>query len=205
MGEYLIRFHKIFKNSIGIDFSNKMLSIFRKRLGKSVPDKMKIMYGDARDIPLKDSSLDFIYSYCSLYHIPDVKKVIREVGRVLREDGITILELGNYWSLNTLVCEYNYKKYGWAKPYHISYSAMKSYIRNSGMEIIDHRCFQILPLWGTPIIPWTYFKKILSIKIGGKMIDEIISGIWPIRYFAFRHIIICKKGGKNVKKDKYSR
>ena len=192
-GEYLVQdvFH--FKKSIGIDFSRKMLNLFRQKFGNNLPENLEIISADARKIPLENSSSDLIYSFCSLYYVPHVDIAIKEIGRVLRPGGVAVLELGNLWSFNTLFSEFHYRKDGWAKPFHIGYFAMQNAIKEAGLDIIEHHSFHFFPFFGIPFTHWNVFETILGIKIGGKMVDEWISNLWPIRYIAFRHIFVCKK------------
>jgi ubiquinone/menaquinone biosynthesis C-methylase UbiE len=49
----------------------------------------------AEDIPLPDESLDVILSIASLDHIPEHRKALDEVSRLLRKGGIFILTLNN--------------------------------------------------------------------------------------------------------------
>jgi ubiquinone/menaquinone biosynthesis C-methylase UbiE len=37
--------------------------------------------------------------------------------------------------------------------------------------------------------------RLFSKKINGKMLDEIISSSFPLRYFAFRYLFVCQKEG----------
>jgi ubiquinone/menaquinone biosynthesis C-methylase UbiE len=49
----------------------------------------------AEDIPLPDESLDVILSIASFDHIPDYRKALSEVSRLLRKGGVLILTLNN--------------------------------------------------------------------------------------------------------------
>jgi ubiquinone/menaquinone biosynthesis C-methylase UbiE len=49
----------------------------------------------AEDIPLPDESVDVILSIASLDHIPDYRKALAEVSRLLRKGGVFILTLNN--------------------------------------------------------------------------------------------------------------
>lgn len=191
-GEYLYSELPLFKRAVGIDFSEKMLSIFRNRFNK-IPSKLKIMQGDAREIPLKNESVDFVYSYSSLYYVPEVERAIGEIGRVLKSGGFAAFELGNFWSANTFITELNYRVYGWSKPFHISYPKMLRAIDKAGLKIVDQHTFQFFPTWGIPLIPWGVIKKLISHEKNGKMIDERISSLGLLKYFSFRHIFICQK------------
>lgn len=78
---------------IGIDFSDNMIKLARKRKAESaspVTEKMAFFVADAQDLPFMDNSFDFIYSECVLNLVPDRNKVLEEVHRVLSPGGIFI-------------------------------------------------------------------------------------------------------------------
>ncbi|MDQ3818251.1 MAG: methyltransferase domain-containing protein, partial [Acidobacteriota bacterium] len=49
----------------------------------------------AEEIPLPDESLDVIVSIASLDHVPDYRKALSEVRRLLRKNGLFIMTLNN--------------------------------------------------------------------------------------------------------------
>lgn len=78
---------------IGIDFSDNMIKLARKRKAKmdaSFSEKMAFFVADAQDLPFMDNAFDFIYSECVLNLVPDRNKVLQEVHRVLSPGGIFI-------------------------------------------------------------------------------------------------------------------
>lgn len=198
-GSYLLYQWGIFDKAIGIDFSSNLLKIFFKKLNGNKPENLWLLECDARQVALRSKSVDFVFSYTSLYHVPHLEIAITEVSRVLKSGGMAVFELGNLWSLNTYVCERAHRRDGIAKPFHIPYPSMLRIIRDAKLTIIEQRAFQILPMWGQspiwlrPLANWHWWKKILGIKVGGRMIDEQISSLWPLRLFAFRHLFICRK------------
>lgn len=191
-GDYLIHSSDIIKESIGIDFSKKML---KEAITKKC-ENIEFITCTAKALPFNNNVFDMCYSYSTLYYIPNVETIINEVSRVLKEpNGIAILDLGNLWSLNTIVCN-NYPNT--AISCHITCSEMKDILKRSGLKVIEIKRFQILPLWGNkpfwlkPLLH-PMWKKILQKEVGGKMLDEWISNMPLINIFAFRYIFICKK------------
>lgn len=55
--------------------------------------------GDARFLPLKDNSIDLVYSSGVLHHSPDIEKSISEIFRVLRPSGHACIMLYAKWSV----------------------------------------------------------------------------------------------------------
>ena len=57
------------------------------------------LQGDARFIPLKDSSVDIVYSSGVLHHSSDIEKSIGEISRVLKPGGTAYVMLYAKWSI----------------------------------------------------------------------------------------------------------
>lgn len=198
-GSYLIPMVNQIRLAIGVDFSSTMLGGFQKNLKCGFPTNLNLIKADAMILPLKDRTMDFVYSYTSLYHVPNVELSLYEIGRVLRPGGYAVVELGNTYSINTIVCKVQYH-YGWANPYHISYPKMLQYIEKANLNIVEHRAFQLLNTLVTPIeifflfpLSNPFWKHILGIEFRGRMLDEWISSSRLFQNLAFRHIFIVQK------------
>lgn len=198
-GDYLFESKNVISEGAGVDFTKKAIKEAISKKNKMGIKNIEFVICNAKQIPYKEEAFDLIYSYASLYHIPKVEKVIYEVERLLKPNSIAILEFGNLYSLNTIVC----KAYPeWAIPCHIKIGDMKAIIKNAGLEIIQWRSFQILPLWGgrpvwlKPLLH-TLWRRILQKEIKGRMMDEWISNLPIIKRFTFRQIFICKEAAKN--------
>lgn len=199
-GSYLIPVLNRVRSAVGVDFSSNMLNGFKKNLGGKIPSNLTLLEGDATNLSIPDQSFDFVFSYTSLYYIPNVGAAIGEVSRVLRPGGYAVLELGNVYNINTIICNLQYKDSGWAKPFYIPYGKMWKYLQSAGLDVLEWRPFQILPMYGTPkrlfyLYPLLspVWKKIMGLQMGGRMLDELISRSWPLRFFAFRHIFLVTK------------
>jgi len=151
--------------------------------------------GDARKLPYNDNYFNSCYCFSALYAIPEFEKAISEMSRVLVNEGICIFDLGNKYSINNYVAKSHEEA---ISPFHISVDQMKKIIRDNNLTIKEHIAFQILPYWGNKpkwlklfLLP--FWKKIMQCQIKGKMLDERISNLPIIKYFAFRHIFICEK------------
>jgi len=196
-GKHLQGFLGTMHSGVGVDFSFHYLQRAVSDLRQDPSSaNVKFLCCDATQIPLRSNSFDVAYSFSALYQIPQVESVIHEMARAVKTDGVCIFDLGNLYSLNTIVLE--------AYPdlpdhCHISLARMKKNIRDSGLYIVEHRAFQILPMWsdrpkwlGLFLLPvWT---RLLSKKIAGRMLDEWISSLPVLKFFAFRHVFVCKKG-----------
>lgn len=77
------------RNVIGVDLSEGMLAIARKKLGIS------LIQGAAEALPIADGIADFVTMGYALRHVSDLVATFREFHRVLRRGGIVLLlEIG---------------------------------------------------------------------------------------------------------------
>lgn len=199
-GSYLIPKLDEVKSAVGVDFSSTMLAGFKSNLGQECPPHLKLVEANAENLPIKEHCVDFAFSYTTLYYVPKIEKALKEVARILRPGGYAALELGNLYSLNTIICNYNYNNSGWAKPFYISYPKMQQYLQEAGLKLVKQYTFQLLNTYGAPkplfyLYPLvsSHWKKVLGIQVGSRILDEWMSGSWPLRYFAFRHLFVVRK------------
>jgi ubiquinone/menaquinone biosynthesis C-methylase UbiE len=164
-------------NVNGIDFADVLIEKARQR--KSLAN---FIVGDAREMPFEDNQFDGIISFSALYYIKEIDDVFREMHRIMKPNGVAIIELGNLYSINTLLT-----KGKEMQSYHITTRKMGELIKGNRFVTLEHRRFQV--------IMSKYFQddmyKLLSKKIKKKMIDEYIStALSPL---AFRHLFVLRK------------
>ncbi len=70
---------------VGMDLSPGMLDAARTRTGHR-----ELMVGDAQLLPFRDDSFDVVLAMHMLYHLSDRAAGIRELRRVLRDDGVML-------------------------------------------------------------------------------------------------------------------
>jgi ubiquinone/menaquinone biosynthesis C-methylase UbiE len=199
-GSYLAPILPRARSAIGLDFSRKLLLSCKENLGAEAAGKLVLVEGDAQQLPLPADIVDYVFSYCSLYYLPRLDLAFKEIGRVLRPGGHAVLECGNLNSLNQLVSMAFHRHAGWAKPFYHPYPDLLRWLDEAGLERVENRIFQLLPMYGTPkgllpIMPLLSpkWKTVMKLKVRGRMLDEWISGIWPLRTYAFRHMFVVKK------------
>jgi ubiquinone/menaquinone biosynthesis C-methylase UbiE len=199
-GAYLIDLLDRVKSIVGLDFSRKMIEAAAASI-KSAPASgaAGFVEGDARSLPFAEESFDTVFSFASLYYVPDVQQAIAETARVLRPGGVAILDLGNSRSLATLTGALSHRLYGWAKSYAVPYDDILDAIAKTGMEIEQHHASQILPLFGPRLVqvllPFStsLFKYPLGLMVRGRLLDSIVSGAPLLRRIAFRHLFVLRK------------
>lgn len=194
-GEHLFALQGLGFDSIGIDFSRPFIEHAQREAERRGLTNTRFEVGDARDLSLANDSVQTLYSLSALYMIPDFDEAISEIARVLKPGGRCVLDLANSRSLNA-ICVRAYTEL--PPSFHIPVAEMKSICAVNGLRIIEHRRFQILPLWADrPHWFWPLlhpvWKTILSRRLAGRMLDEWLSSLPGIRRYAFRHIIVCEK------------
>lgn len=80
---------------IGLDFSENMLDIGRQKLDRlGLSDQVQLIYGNAMDLPFEDNRFDYATIGFGLRNVPDLRKVLREMQRVVKPGGkVVCLEL----------------------------------------------------------------------------------------------------------------
>jgi len=194
-GSYLIPLSEVAAEIVGVDFSGKMLSILASKIHSQNYRNILLLQANIAYQALASHSFDVAFSIATCYYVPEPEKALCEMSRVLRPDGTAIFELGNRWSLNAIASQHVPTG---VKSFLLSVPDMIQAIDQAGFRIVQHRVFQLLPMWGKrplwlkPLL-WHGWKEILGRIINGRMIDEYISSFPVCRYVAFRHLFLCVK------------
>ena len=197
-GSYLLPELASFRSAVALDFSSTMLDGLRARLDGPPPETLTIVEADAAAMPLPDDSIDFAWAWTSLYYVPDLGAVLDELRRVLRPGGRAAFELGNRWSVNTLVSNVQHRDSGWAKPEYVPYPRLRTLVEER-FAVEEWRSFQLINSYGTPrkllpLAPLTSmrWKPLLGRVAGGRTLDERIASAGPLRRLAFRHVVVVR-------------
>lgn len=200
-GDYLKPQLSGFKSAVGLDYTQRFLDEFAASFDGGVPANLRLVCADAREMPLPSQSVDFAFSFATLYSIPQGERVIGELGRVVRPGGHVAVELGNQRSLNTLVAEAWHRAESWAKPHHLTLAEIRRHLDAAGFAVVDWRAFQVLPLYAIPRrLIWLRplsgrpLRGLLGRRLAsGRLVDEVVSGSRLLRPFAFRHLVVAQR------------
>ena len=194
-GEHLLTLAPEIERGIGLDFSHRYVAAAADAVRARGLAHIAFVEADARAIPFADQSFGLVYSLSSFYHVPDVAGVVADVARVLRPGGIAVLDFGARPSFNTYCLRYYTD---WPRIHPVTVGGMKRMLADSSLAIVEHRSYQILPLWaGLPRWLWPLlhpaWQDVMRRRIAGRMIDERVSSLPGLRRFAFRHVVVCRK------------
>lgn len=74
------------------DMDERMIQSARRRVNASGGKRVKLCAAEATALPFKDRSLDAVFAFGVLHHVPDWPKAVEEIARILSDGGIYYLE-----------------------------------------------------------------------------------------------------------------
>ncbi|HLG90569.1 MAG TPA: class I SAM-dependent methyltransferase [Candidatus Saccharimonadales bacterium] len=80
------------KKIIGVDSDKKTIAYALEKYGLK---NIEFLVGDANRIPIKDNAVDMVVSFETIEHVSDFKKFLREMKRVLKDDGLLVISTPN--------------------------------------------------------------------------------------------------------------
>lgn len=110
-----------------------------RRISKEFGVHINFLNCDANGISFKDKSFDLIFSQGVLEHFHNISLVMQEQVRILKNDGILIIDVPQVYTLCTLFKHWRIKKgtwpYGWETQF--SYRDLINLGNRYGLEAID--------------------------------------------------------------------
>lgn len=89
---------------IGIDSSQAMINLARERsLDKGFSEKWQFIEGDCEDTKLNSGGFDCVIASGLIEYMPNDEKLLKEVNRLLKDDGILILNINNLFGWSTIL------------------------------------------------------------------------------------------------------
>ena len=74
------------------DLDPDMVARARRRLSAYPPGRLRLFVGDAAAIDAEDESFDAVFDFGIIHHVPDWRRAVAEVARVLRPGGLFFFE-----------------------------------------------------------------------------------------------------------------
>jgi len=90
-GELLVALAETAGKVIGVDRSQKMLELCKRRLERSGVRNVELRRGEADDLPVADAECDAALSSMLLHHLSDPAAGVREMARVVRPGGKVVV------------------------------------------------------------------------------------------------------------------
>lgn len=86
IGEYLMKTKQIF--FVGVDFNYTILMTLKNHFDKSGFKNYLLIHADIENMPIKESSIDYIYGGGVIEHFPDTVNLLKEMRRVIKSSGV---------------------------------------------------------------------------------------------------------------------
>jgi len=85
---------------VGVDPSLEAVRAAR-RIAKQLDISAHFVVGDGRYLPFKDTVADVVFSFSVLQHFsrPDVKRALESIQRILKPNGLSLVQMPNCWSV----------------------------------------------------------------------------------------------------------
>ncbi|WP_269623459.1 class I SAM-dependent methyltransferase [Prochlorococcus marinus] len=89
---------------IGMDISQQMIKISQNRAkAKGFDESWEFMLGDCEDTKLQTQSFDCVIASGVIEYMPEDNKLLKEINRVLKVDGLFILNVTNAFGISTVL------------------------------------------------------------------------------------------------------
>ncbi|RKL67595.1 bifunctional demethylmenaquinone methyltransferase/2-methoxy-6-polyprenyl-1,4-benzoquinol methylase [Salipaludibacillus neizhouensis] len=145
----------------GLDFSENMLSVGKEKVTNKKLNQIKLIHGNAMELPFKDNEFDFVTIGFGLRNVPDYLQVLKEMRRVVKPNGTVVcLETSQptafgfkqiYWlyfkhvmPLFGKVFAKSYDEYSWLQESSQSFPGkeeLKSLFKEAGFEDITYKSY----------------------------------------------------------------
>lgn len=147
-------------------FSVRGIDLNQQKVKKTKKGNVVITYGDACNIPYKDSSFDIITAFDLLEHFADDKKILRHWSTKLKENGLLFLSVPAYqwlWSVDDIIAGHRRR-----------YSApeLKVLLEASGFKIIRITYFNF---WLFPIAAIVKVWKRIRLNFNSVSDEELFN------------------------------
>lgn len=184
---------------IGIDLSKKMIAEARSTLKKAGFEQVELRIGDATNMEFPDEMFDKVFASEVLEHIPDYKKCIAEMVRVLKPSGSLIITTPNresWYGFDRYVIYEKIQRRKWSDQHPFdewkTYSELRSVLISHGLEITTKEGICYLPGFFFPYKLPKAAQKFL-VKVTG-IVEPLLSKLLPKRGY-----MIAIKAVKNSK------
>lgn len=163
------------KQVVGADFSPEAIRLARRLTDTSPELPLTWSVEDIQAIRQPDASFDFVLSCETIEHVPDPRKALRELARVLRPGGRLLLTFPNYFSTIGLYRVYSglrgrhFTEEGQPINHPLRSSQVLGWVRDAGLNVRQFEArghFLLLPGRAPREIRWLENPQFLMRWIG---------------------------------------
>ena len=178
----------------GLDPSERMLEECGRLLAERGIDNVELRAGTAEELPYEASSFDSVYSYSTLFLVPDGRRAIAEVARILRPGGRAVLDVAGRWNLS----QRHWTRW-WTEQGHTGFTVFR---RRELLELLDDLGLRVVEMHAIGALdqvkyvhyadrfPW--LERISSTG-ERRSLDYRVSNLGPLDRFANRWYLAVEK------------
>ena len=176
-GHYFPLLKRHARNLAGVDICAPMVAEAQELIREKGLADCSVAEGSALDLPFDDNTMDVVFSWDFLHHVPDVPRAVSEIARVLRPGGRYVVLEPNL--LNPSITWYHLRRRSEWRLFRQNQFRVPRRLRkrfdvrvsydNTIISFLDEKTWR---LW--------------------KLIDRLTS-LWPFRWLSFRYILDCRK------------
>jgi ubiquinone/menaquinone biosynthesis C-methylase UbiE len=153
------------KQKYALDLSKESIAVLKKRIKNKEKKEYHVYVGDAIKMPFKDNTFDFLFSFSTLYYIKEIDLIMPEISRVLKKEGIAILEFGNKYSIESVWDKMMFD----CPQFHFSSKKIKKLFEENHLKIVEQKYRRPIPDFMQKFDK-AYIKNKFLQKISFKMI-----------------------------------
>ena len=166
-GKFTIDLAQMGKKVVAVDISSNMLKQAEKKAqAAGVTDWITFIQGDIENLPCRDEAFDGVLSIAVLRHIKDPIPGIASLSRILRRNGVLVVDylnanVFNYYEMfGKLVRKnLNVKNKHFFPNYYLNLKVIKQIFSNAGIEYMEHHGIIKIP---TSIVSTLKMTRIMS-------------------------------------------
>lgn len=157
----------------GLDYTFNFLRLAQPRSGD-----MKLAQADATQMPYRDSAFDAAICSETAEHIPDDRRVVEEIARVLKPGGLLFFTIPNLWNASRIV------------------SMIKA--RDFNVRLAEHHIREYSPRQVDRLLsPWFTIERRYNVGFGwkgprGRTLDRMVT-LGLLRRFSSSIAVVAKK------------
>ncbi len=180
---------------IGVDISPQMIEAARHALERCALGEYELRVGDATHLDFPDAYFDKVIASEVIEHIPDWKKSLSEMHRVLKRNGELVLSTPNrrsWYGVDRYFIEKVLRKQ-WAHPHDSwkTYRELEQVLRECGYTVLAKRGICYMPGFIIPyfVLP-RFLKKVLISLV--RPLENMLGALLPTHGY-----MICIKATKS--------
>ena len=159
---------KQMREVIGIDLSPESITKAQQNLrGSKVRGRVHFHCQALQDLRLPTASLDAVFSFCVLEHIPELETVLMEVRRLLKPGGRLQVSVDSLSTIEDSALISKHRQDHFVHQY-FTIASLKEQLIRAGLEVV-----QIFPILTGPVARREFERRILQQNIGWSLVQRL--------------------------------